>query len=291
MLNPHKKTLHVGYTDGALLDFETARHYGEELCGDYCFAEPYPHIVIDEFLPQEVADDLLRHFPERHAGTGNGFKNELFEHNKRAISPYDCDQVSRHLFLFFNSAPFLKFLEAMTMIQALIPDPFFHGGGFHEISRGGKLGIHADFRINMDLHLRRRLNVLVYLNKGWRPEFGGELELWDRKMTRKVHAIEPLFNRCVIFNTDADSYHGHPEPLDTPPGMTRRSLALYYYTASEAIYSETPNVGTNFKARPQDSEAHKRAETQVNRKNLFAARELLPPLLYRTLRDFRRRLR
>jgi hypothetical protein len=138
----------------------------------------------------------------------------------------------------------------LTTIQGLIPDPYFNGGGYHETAPGGKLGIHADFRVNEQLHLHRRLNVIVYLNEGWQEEWGGALELWDRQMKSKQREVAPLFNRCVIFNTDADSYHGHPDPLAAPAGVLRRSMALYYYTASKEIYKEVPNTSTVYHARP-----------------------------------------
>ena len=125
--------------------------------------------------------------------------------------------LHRQLFHFFNSRPMLEFLEGLTTIQGLLPDPYFVGGGYHETGRGGKLGIHADFRVNEQLHLDRRVNVIIYLNESW-PEWGGHLELWDRDMTVKCKEIAPVFNRCVVFNTDATSYHGHPEPLQHPKG-------------------------------------------------------------------------
>lgn len=99
----------------------------------------------------------------------------------------------------------LQFLEGVVGIAGLIPDPYFNGGGFHEISRGGKLGVHADFGLNDELNLKRRLNVLMYLNDRWDTTWGGQLELWHRAMTYKERAVDPLFNRCVIFSTDEDS--------------------------------------------------------------------------------------
>src|SRR3546814_10871992 len=69
----------------------------------------------------------------------------------------------------------------------------------------------------------------------WEPAFGGDLELWDAGMKHRVRAVAPVFNRCVVFNTDSDSYHGHPDPLTCPEDRSRRSIALYYYTASPGI--------------------------------------------------------
>ena len=202
--------------------------------------------------------------------------------HKRQVFPGDCERPHRELFGLFNSAPVLQFLEGMTTVTGLLPDPYFDGGGFHEISPGGKLGIHADFRVNERLHLQRRLNLLVYLNKDWRPEWGGELELWDREMKAKVKGVSPVFNRCVVFSTDATSYHGHPDALACPPGVTRKSMALYYYTASQRVYEEVPASSTAYRARPTDG-----ADVQAQARRLQLSNQLkdwLPPVLFRAIR-------
>jgi hypothetical protein len=132
--------------------------------------------------------------------------------------------------------------------------------------------------------------LLVYLNKDWQDGYGGHLELWDKTGKRRVHRIAPLFNRCVIFNTNKDSYHGHPDPLAAPEHLTRKSMALYYYTASEKIYEETPSHGTVFVARPDDASATKRMALQMKLRTYLSLPELLPPVLYRSLRSLKHRL-
>jgi hypothetical protein len=245
-------------SNGLSLDPAVARQIGEELSAAYCFAEPFPHMVADNFLPEGVARLALDHFPREALRSDRVFEMGYAGQHKRQIMPDECDGAARQLFQFFNSRPVIEFLEGLTAIQGLIPDPYYVGGGYHETARGGKLGIHADFRINEQLHLHRRLNVIIYLNENWQSEWGGALELWDRNMKVKHHDVLPLFNRCVIFNTDADSYHGHPDPLTTPEGVFRRSIALYYYTASKEIYKEIPSTSTVYQARPGDEAATKR---------------------------------
>ncbi len=221
---------------------------GAKISKKYKEAKPYPNIVIDNFLPNTMANNLLKNFPLAKKNKKDGLSNNYFESNKRQISPYECSETLNY-FLFFNSLPFLQYLEEVTGIQGLIADPYFNGGGFHEISTGGKLGIHADFRLNKNLHVQRRINVLIYLNKNWKKNYGGYLELWDKKMRKKVLSTQPIFNRCVIFNTDSDAFHGHPDPLNTPENITRKSLALYYYTASKSIYNEIEGLTTQFQGR------------------------------------------
>jgi hypothetical protein len=281
--------LPIAVNDGLKLDPKQARQIGESLSGDYCFAEPFPSIVIDNFLPAELVSGLLAHFPREALASDKVFEVGYAGHHKRQILPAECDDFCRRAFDFFNSQPFLEFLEGVSAIQGLLPDPYFEGGGFHEIKTGGKLGVHADFRLNERLHLSRRMNVIVYLNEDWRDEFGGCLELWSRDMKQRVKSIAPLMNRCVIFNTDADSYHGHPDALTTPEGVLRRSVALYYYTASKAVYEEVPNRSTMYAARPGDS-----AEIQREARKLRMEQHLsqwVPPAVLRYSRGAIRRIR
>ena len=280
--------LPIDFSDGLALDPVASRAAGEQLSESYCFAEPFPHIVVDGFLPEAVARMAIDHFPKQALKSDRVFDMGYAGLHKRQILPEECDAQARQLFHFFNSRPVLEFLEGLTTIQGLIPDPYYTGGGFHETGRGGKLGIHADFRVNEQLHLHRRLNVIVYLNETWEEAYGGNLELWSRDMAAKCKEVAPLFNRCVVFNTDATSYHGHPDPLTTPEGVFRRSMALYYYTASKEIYTEVPNTSTIYHARPGDAaDTHREARDLRFDQHL---RQWVPPAMLRYVFALKRRL-
>lgn len=248
------------------LDEDTAYQLGQARMGDYAFAEPFAHAVLDNFLPSEMTEALLAHFPADPKAHDKVYEKGYGGTHKRQISPYDCDAHMRAAFAFFNSAPFIRFIEGITNIQGLIPDPYFSGGGLHETSTGGLLGIHADFQVNEGLQLFRRVNVLIYLNKDWQDAYGGKLELWDKAMTKKVVEVAPIFNRAVIFNTDADSFHGHPDPLTTPAHITRKSIALYYYKA-QAIQNQTgESRHTLYVARPHDDDKTKADVEKLRKK-------------------------
>ena len=286
-------TLPIDLTDGIKLDPREARRIGEHLSGEYYFAEPYPHIVLDNFLPADLAEKIITHFPEKPLANDVRHEGGYVGHHKRQILPNDCDSFVREVFNFFNSVPILQFLEGLTSIQGLISDPYFEGGGLHETSKGGQLGIHADFRIHERLSLNRRLNILIYLNKNWQDSYEGHLEIWDAAVKKKYQTISPIFNRCAIFSTDADSYHGHPEPLNTPEHITRRSIALYYYTASKKIYDELPAHSTMYAARPNDGRNIAKQVLHFNALNykndwlppaLLKPKLLLPPVLYRKVK-------
>lgn len=281
-------TLPIKIDDGVYLSIKAAKKYGEELSGEYCFAEPYPHIVIDNFLPDELIEKILSNFPKSKLENDVMFESGYAGLHKRQVMPADCNGFIREVFGFFNSVPVVEFLESLTSIPSLIPDPHFIGGGFHETSKGGKLGMHADFRINDKLHLNRRLNMIIYLNKDWKDEYGGHLELWDKKMQYKAHSIAPIYNRCVVFNTDADSFHGHPDPLTTPDYITRKSIALYYYTASKRIYEDAVGHSTMYKARAHDDDATKKEVRRLVFDNYL--QDLTPPIFSRFFRRVRDKL-
>jgi len=279
-------TLPIETSDGLRLDPVEAHAIGSLLSKDYASADPFPHIVMDEFLPASLATEIAAHFPSGERSSDRVFNIGYGGEHKRQILPEDCDRCVRELFQFFNSRPILQFLEGLTGIQGLLPDPYFAGGGFHEISRGGRLGVHADFRINDQLHVQRRLNLLVYLNADWDDEWGGHLELWSRDMKTCIRKVAPLLNRCVVFNTDADTWHGHPDPLNIPQEKTRKSLALYYYTASRNIYKEVPALSTMYVARPQDS-AEDRAAARNFRINQYL-KDWMPPVAFRGMHRVKR---
>ena len=201
------------------------------LHAEFASADPYPHVVVDDMLPKETIVQIIEAFPApgpawEHFNDPNQLKYAL--RDEEAI-PTPIRAVLRQ----FNSQVFVEFLETLTGIKGLIPDPHYHGGGLHQIPRGGTLKVHADFDQHRNLKVDRRVNALLYLNEDWRDEYGGHLELWNREMTHPVKRVAPIANRLVVFQTSDTSFHGHPDALAVPKGRFRRSLAWYYYTASE----------------------------------------------------------
>jgi hypothetical protein len=195
----------------------------------YANASPYPNIYLDNFFEPRVLHDVLAEFPDlRHKSEIRFDSPDQVKLASRG--EYRFGKVTRGFMHFLNSQPFLEFLTELTGIEALLADPYFEGGGCHEILPGGFLKVHADFNKHRRTGIDRRLNVLIYLNEDWREEYGGHFELWSRDMTRCERKVLPIFNRMAIFTTTDDSFHGHPDPLTCPPDRSRRSLALYYYT-------------------------------------------------------------
>lgn len=272
--------LDVTAKDFGFFDTLQLKDKGSELRDQYISAEPFPHIVIDDFCSPDMLNACLEAFPQSPDPDSRSFDRDQ-ERFKTSFNPDFLTPQLRSFFYSLNSRPFLQFLENMTGIDGLIPDPYFAGGGFHQTNQGGHLSVHADFNFHRKLGLERRLNILIYLNKNWKDGYGGELELWDKNMTQCMHRVVPHFNRCVVFSTSGESFHGHPEPVAHPSNEPRRSIALYYYTATwdESAAKKT----TQFKPRPNSSD---KVDWKVKTVEMLS--DFLPPILTRTIMKMRR---
>ena len=217
----------------------------EKEINEYNQAQPFPHIVIDNFLPPSILNGVIDDFRNHNDWGWDNSQYSQQHQVKKFFSPWNENgsntlPINTKLILnYLNSPETISMLEKLTGINGLIADPTLLGGGMHKIDSGGKLSIHADSRKHAVTGNYRRINLLVYLNKNWNSEWGGSLQLWNNDMTTMVQDIQPFFNRVVIFNTGGDTYHGHPHDLNTPEGVSRISLALYYYT------KETPDTDEN----------------------------------------------
>jgi Rps23 Pro-64 3,4-dihydroxylase Tpa1-like proline 4-hydroxylase len=226
-----------------------SHHHLAEIARDrssmYRSAEPFPHLIEDGLFNPAILDRVAGEFQAMDRGDWHHsqatHERKWSTEDARQMGPFTSALISQ-----LNAGPFVSFLEELTGIGGLVPDPHLRGGGLHEIRQGGLLGVHADFNVHPRLRLYRRLNLLVYLNKDWEQEWGGALELWDRGGQRCVRAIQPVFNRAVLFDTSNFSYHGHPHPLACPPERSRKSVALYYYALESPGESDRAAHGTIF---------------------------------------------
>lgn len=243
----------------------------------YKSAKPFPHVVVDDLFSEEVLEKVVQEFPERD--WSHWFKYG----NSRSIklscsSELQIPEFTRNFLLNLNSSTFLCFLERVTGINGLVSDPHFDGGGLHQICRGGNLKIHADYNKHRKLNLDRRLNLLLYLNKNWHEEYGGHLELWNRGMTACEKRLTPIFNRMVVFGTTDYTYHGHPDALACPKHITRKSLALYYFSNGRPREEISEAHGTTFQSRPSE---------KVDRTAGEIARDFVPPIMLRAAKRVR----
>jgi hypothetical protein len=257
---------------------------------EYQEAIPFPNIVLPDFFDQNMLDEVLKEFPDLSTAKEVVKFDNHNEKKLAAKGESNFGPVTKSLMHYLNSEPVLEFLQQLTGIEeTLIPDPYFIGGGCHEIKPGGLLKVHADFNKNRLTKLDRRINLLVYLNKDWEESYGGHFELWNKDMTKAAQKILPLFNTVAIFSTTDFSYHGHPNPLTCPSDRSRKSLALYYYTNGRPVSEINPGLeehSTLFKGRAEIKEDVKDIPVKIASFKDFV-REFTPPVLFRALKKFK----
>jgi hypothetical protein len=219
----------------------------------YKAATPFPHLVFDDLFNPRALDRVLSEWPTLRTPEIDPYDDGTYSKHKYASNFRTQQGPYTRYFLSALAEPrFLEVLEKVTGVVGLIPDPYMAGGGLHFTATGGKLAIHADFNKHYKFKLDRRLNLLVYLNHGWTDENRGWLELWDRNMQNCVQRVLPVFNRTVIFSTTDESFHGQPEPIQGPPDLFRKSIAVYYYSngrPAEEITGRDPS-DTLWQQRP-----------------------------------------
>ncbi len=190
---------------------------------------PFHYVIVDDFLPLDLANAIHDAYPSANR---KNWDTKAYIHQKNKLTMRSgFPQAIAEFFEWSGTDSFKRWISKVTGIDDLIHDPELVGGGLHEILRGGFLDVHVDYNFHPVHKTHRRMNLLVYMNKDWKAEYQGALELWDMKAKRKIENIAPIFNRAVLFETNEISYHGHPLPLRVPEDKTRNSLAMYYYTS------------------------------------------------------------
>jgi hypothetical protein len=233
----------------------------ERLAGqhaEFMAGQPFPHVVVDDFLPTAAARALLDEFPRADAPAWQHFHHV----NEKKLVCNDTGAMgtaTRAVIAALHSDEFLASLTRLTGVEALVADPDMDGGGLSQTDPGGFLNVHTDFLSHTKRRTwSRQLNLLLFLNPAWEASHRGWVELWDASVSRCERRIAPLFNRAVIFRTRDDSFHGVPAGV---AGDARRSLALYYFRDEGRLCALHP---TDYRPLPGDS-ATRRALIRVDR--------------------------
>lgn len=206
----------------------------EELNKSFNSKKPFRYLEYDGFLKTEIAEEVYNNYPKidpnNKSWDGTTY---LDQKNKFTKTKFEENSIFYHLFNELNSDEFTSMISKITEIKNICGDHELFGGGLHQSINGAFLNVHVNYNFHPTTKYHRRCNLIVYLNKNWKDEYNGHLELWDFTKSKKGNLIErisPEFNKAVIFETNEISYHGHPHPLNTPNDINRKSLALYYYS-------------------------------------------------------------
>ena len=249
----------------------------KSLSFDYRSAVPFPHLVLDNLFSESLLDRVIRELPP--LGDAHWVRHDddhLRQLNLR--SALDLGEAGSQLVAFLHSARFLYFLSEVTGIRDLLPDPYLQGAGYHMIPRGGKFDVHVDRNVAYSTGLIRRLSLLIYLNRDWKHEYGGQLELWSKDGKRPEVIIEPTFNRMTIFEITDENYHGVPAVVRCPKGRSRNCFVAYYHTAQpQGIKLMTPHTSIY---GPESYGQNKPIVWQW-------IKDLVPPILMRVARNLR----
>ncbi|MBD8527135.1 methyltransferase domain-containing protein [Pseudomarimonas arenosa] len=253
-------------------------------------ARPFRHWLIEDFFNAEWADRLIAEFPDFERGNARNENGELG--GKSVVERIrDLGPAYAALDDLAKSPAFLSWLSASTGIPDLLYDPEYFGGGTHDNRHGQDLDVHVDFNRHPGNGSHRRLNLIVYLNKDWQPDWGGGLELHSdpRSEADQVSIIQPLFNHCVVFETTEHSWHGFSR-ITLPEAehhRSRKSIALYFYTASRPSEEVAPTHSTIYVDRPLPERfhaGHVLSEADLQEiKGLLARRDQHNQRLYREL--------
>jgi len=221
----------------------------------FATAQPFRHLVVDELLDPAFLRSLVEQFPAFEAKNA---VNEYGEAGGKAVRA-DLPRLGPAYAQFdalMQDRGFLAWLSEVTGIPNLLYDPEYVGGGTHENVSGQDLDPHVDFNYHTNGHWHRRLNLILFLNDHWKPDWGGCLELhrnpWLPPSEDETQTVVPQANRAVIFETTENSWHGFPRitlPEDAS-GITRRTVAVYFYTTERPAEQTVAGHGTYYVPRP-----------------------------------------
>lgn len=213
----------------------TEKYEAKDYAIDYAHGTPVPWIFFDDFLPTSVlkqVQDEINIIPQHLWSNFTRNGSMMMECNNLKYSPF-----IRELVMNLNSSEFLLWLESITGIKRLIPDPHLIGAGMMRCGPGHCLQLHTDFNWNEQLHLNRALSLILYTSQEWQDHWNGNLEFWDFEKNKCLHTISPRPNRLLIWNYNEKLIHGHPKPIDCPEGIFRDGLRLFYFTSNASPLS------------------------------------------------------
>lgn len=192
----------------------------------YLAAKPWPHVVMHDLLsPVLVAAAEAEELPRALALVPHRSHLEV-----KGESPTVTGRSASALLDAMCTPAFVAFVEELTGIKHLAADPTHIWSGLNASGTGSFQSMHRDFSRHPVTKQWHRVNVLLYLNSSWPEEYGGDLELWAPDMRACGARIRPTAGTVVVFETNYETLHGVPDPIQCPPDRSRLSLTSYYYS-------------------------------------------------------------
>ena len=212
------------------------RYPVETLKQSFDKALPIPHIIIDNFLPDNVfkdlCDDIKNYPPEKWIVKNLGISSVRKEARDFTESPV-VNQILTNL----TAHSFVTWMGKITANASIIPDPHHLGAGLTSTPSGTNLGLHVDFNWNDMLKLNRKFNLILYVNEYWEDDWNGYLEFWNKESTECLYTVRPSPNRLIFWEYEQDLIHGFTKPINCPPEVERQNLMTIYYTSNSTPIS------------------------------------------------------
>ena len=266
----------------------------DRLAKDFATAQPFRYVVIEPFLEAGFCAELMAQFPffDREKA-----RNEMGEVAGKAVfsNLAGLGPAYARFDRLMQDPDFLALTGRITGIPNLLYDPEYVGGGTHENLHGQELDTHVDFNFHPTTQTHRRLNLILFLNPEWEESWGGCLELSRDPFVAESTSVAPLANRAVIFETTEASWHGFRK-IEIPPekNLSRRSIAVYFYTKEPPVEGAAPSHATFYYQRPMPKHlrsGHSLSESDVQElKNLFERRDNYIRFLYQREMQFTKTL-
>ena len=203
----------------------------DKLNFEYLSSDPVQHVIIDNFLPTEVFNQLcieIKTFPQDKWLVKNLPNSGV----RKESRDFTNSPVMQEMMIHLTSQMFVKWMSNITKCENIIPDIYHLGGGLSSAPSGSSLGLHVDFNWNDTLKLNRKFNLILYANETWDSTWNGNLEFWNKQRTECLYTVEPKPNRLVFWEYEQEFVHGFSKPLRCPIGIERQNLMTIYYTSN-----------------------------------------------------------
>lgn len=207
------------------------KQYGmEKLRIEYDAHPQYGKIDIDDFLPEEVTEQCAKELDELPLEIGKKFTRKgscMWEYNNLKHTP-----IQEQLINVLHSSEFIRWVESVSGVDKLIPDPHLIGAGYMKSYEGDTLKVHTDFNWVEELHLHRAVSMIIYFNKDWHADWGGALDFFDFNNDKKLSSTVPAYGNMLMWTYHNLVFHGMERPMTCPKDQSRKGIRIFYYKSN-----------------------------------------------------------
>lgn len=212
----------------------------EELGARFRSAQPFQHVVVDNFLTADVFAALnteMREYYGENREKGKTWNSDA-EDGKWGSTGLAVPPRLAELDKFLGSEGLTSLLSRITGFTNLTVTSNINGVGFsffHAMKPGSYLGPHTDHTRDLNNGPYHVLNIILYMSNEWDPNWRGGTTLFNEKV-QLSGVVEYRPNRALIFMHSPHSIHG-TERVSQLAGGNRFSIYYDYYTDDAKPYA------------------------------------------------------